>query len=82
MSDDFHNLDAPPKDPFYAPKKKRRKKIKLKNQRPEYYARLRKQLADELAKPVKDRLGKLKTLKSGDFTEAEIKEIKKRYALT
>ncbi len=76
------NFDQPPREPFYAKKpEKRRKPIRFKTQRPEYYERLRKALADELAKPVEGRIGKLKTMKSGDFTPLELLKLKRRLNL-
>jgi putative component of toxin-antitoxin plasmid stabilization module len=50
-------------------------------QRPEYYARFEKMLADELAKPVEGRVGKLKTLKTGDIDPVVLQQIKSRYNL-
>lgn len=79
MSDDVYR---PPPHPFYEERGRgKRRKPVIVNRRPEYYERLRKMLADELERPVSERTGKLRTLKSGDLSQAEVDEIKRRYKL-
>jgi hypothetical protein len=75
MSDD---LLRPPPVPFYAEKPKRKRRGVIVNQRKEYWDRKRKELEEELAKPVEKRVGKLRTLQSGDFTKEELVELTRR----
>jgi len=63
--------------PWYAQRKprKRRGPVRFRTQRPEYYDKKRAMLAKELSKPVNERTGRLKTMRSGDFSAAEIVRI-------
>lgn len=73
MSDDIYR---PPPQPFYAEtaNKKRRRPV-ITNYRKEYFERKRRELAEELAKPIEQRVGKLKSMANGDFTPEELAEI-------
>lgn len=76
MSDD---LDRPPLKPFYDPgPAKRKRRTAITNMRQEYYERKKRELAEQLAKPVRERIGGLRTMRSGDFSEEELRAIKER----
>lgn len=76
MSDD---LLHPPMQPFYDERPRKRRRANIQNQRPEYYERKRRELAEQIAKPVGERVGHLRTWKSGDFTEEEVAALKQKY---
>lgn len=75
------NTGAPPERPFYVERKVKKKKPSniASPMRKEYYARKRRELEEELSKPVKERIGKLRSLKAGDFSAEEVRALVAKY---
>lgn len=84
MKDVYQRMTEQPASEERAPRafyERPKKRIVLSKRRLREEARRRKEqeLADELAKPPEQRVGKLRSLKSGDFSEEEMAELRRRY---